>query len=109
VIKTICYKLEAQMITRSGSSFFQRPSTQFGWWAVGLALVFVTMFIIILLAPLPFSELPKWIYYTYFIFLSLCGLAAGIVGLLAVIQKHDHSWIIWLAILSGAVVFLSFH
>lgn len=97
------------MITRSGSTFFQRPGTRLGWCSVGLALVFVMMFTIILLAPTFFSELPKWIYYSYTIFFSFCGLTAGVVGLIAVIRKHDLSWIIWLAILSGAVVFLSFH
>jgi hypothetical protein len=101
--------LEAHVTVRSGSSFFQRPGTRLGWWSVGLAIVFVMMFIIILLAPVFFSELPIWIYYAYVIFFSLCGFAAGVVGLVAVIRRHDLSWIIWLAILSGAIVFLSFH
>ena len=97
------------MTIRSGSSFLQRPGTRLGWCSIGLAVVFAMMFIIILLAPTFFSELPKWFYYTYVIFMSVCGFAAGVVGFIAVIREHDRSWMIWLAILSGAVVFLSFH
>jgi len=36
----------------------------------------------------------------------LCGLAAGIVGLIAVIRRHERSWLVWLTILPGLLVLL---
>ena len=38
----------------------------------------------------------------YGIFMMLCGLAAGVVGLIAVTRKHERSWLVWLTILPGA-------
>jgi hypothetical protein len=34
----------------------------------------------------------------------LCGLAAGIVGLIAVIRRHERSWLVWLAMLPMLMV-----
>ncbi len=31
----------------------------------------------------------------------LCGLSAGIIGTLAIVRKHEHSWLVWLAVLPG--------
>jgi hypothetical protein len=33
----------------------------------------------------------------------LVGFAAGICGLIAIIKKHDHSWLVWLALLPAAL------
>jgi hypothetical protein len=40
----------------------------------------------------------------YGILMILCGLAAGIVGLIALIRQHERSWLVWLTILPGAFV-----
>jgi len=80
------------MTTQSSSSFVQRPGTRLGWWAVGLLAVFAVMFIINAAVFVPTAQgvsnstwrqtfLPF-----YGIFLMLCGLVAGIVGLVAVIR-----------------------
>jgi hypothetical protein len=44
----------------------------------------------------------------YGIFMMLCGLAAGIIGLIAVIRRHERSWLVWLPMLTGlfVIVFL---
>jgi hypothetical protein len=104
---------EAIMTTQSGSSFLKRPNTRLGWWAVGLLAVFVVMFIINTFVFMPTAQgvsNPAWrqtLLPYYGIFLMLCGLAAGIVGLVAIIKNHEHSWLVWLTILPGAfVVFL---
>jgi hypothetical protein len=34
----------------------------------------------------------------------LCGLAAGILGLIAVIRKNERSWLVWLTLLPGLLV-----
>jgi len=33
-----------------------------------------------------------------------CGLAAGIVGLIAVMRRHEGSWLVWLTLLPGLMV-----
>ena len=90
------------------SSFFRRPGTRQGWWAVGLAAVFLVMSIINSAVFMPVSQNPAnegWMH-TYLpfygIFMMLCGLAAGVIGLIAVIRSHERSWMVWLTILPGA-------
>lgn len=98
------------MTTVSSSSLWQRPSTRLGRWAVGLAAAFVVMFIINSTVFMPaFQDAPDagWgqaLLPFYGIFMLLCGLTAGAVGLIAVIRKHERSWLVWLTILPGAIV-----
>jgi len=40
----------------------------------------------------------------YGIVMTACGLAAGIVGLIAVIRRPERSWLVWLAMLPGLMV-----
>ena len=40
----------------------------------------------------------------YGIFMMLCGLAPGVIGLIAVFRRHERSWMVWLTILPGAFV-----
>jgi hypothetical protein len=35
-----------------------------------------------------------------------CGLAAGIVGLMAVIRRQESSWLVWLTMLPGLMVLI---
>jgi len=36
--------------------------------------------------------------------MMLCGLAAGVVGLIGIIKDRERSWIVWLTLLPGAFV-----
>jgi len=96
------------MTTRSSSSFLQRPGTRMGWWAVGLGAAFVVMFIINSTVFMPaYQDATNTLWRQnllpfYGIFMMLCALAAGVVGLIAVIKKHERSWLVWLTILPGA-------
>ena len=95
------------MMSHSGSSFLQRPGTRLGWWAVGLGAAFMVMFIINSAVFMRLTENTPWqliVLPVYGIFMILCGLAAGVVGLIAVIRKHERSWLVWLTILPGAFV-----
>ena len=40
----------------------------------------------------------------YGIAMLACGLAAGIVGLIAIIRRREHSWLVWFTILPGLMV-----
>ena len=74
------------MINHSSSSFWHRPSTRLGWWAVGLAaasIVDILAYRILGGAMLGF----------------ICGLVGGVLGLIAVIRQHERSWLVFLSIL----------
>jgi hypothetical protein len=40
----------------------------------------------------------------YGIFMLLCGLGAGVMGLIAVVRQHERSWLVWLMLLPGLFV-----
>ena len=89
------------MTTNTVQSKWQ-SSTKLGRWAVGLMAAFVVMFLINSFVFMPTSSDAPWrqvILPFYGIFMLLCGLAAGIVGLVAVIRHHERSWLGWLTIL----------
>jgi len=101
------------MNTHSTSSLWRRPNTLLGWWAVGLLAAFVVMFIINSVVFVPTSQGASTAWWRqallpfYGIFMLLCGLAAGVVGLIALIRKDERSWLVWLTILSCMfVIFL---
>lgn len=73
------------------SKFPTFPSTQFGKWAGGLAIVFVVLFLLIMSSMIVF---PGWLY-------LIIGIAAGALGLYAMIKQGEGSWLVWLAILCG--------
>ena len=87
--------------------FFGRPTTRLGRWSVGLGAAFVVLWIINMVVFMPFSGRMPYAETTlpfYGIFMLLCGLAAGITGLVAVIRAHERSWLVWLMILPMLLV-----
>lgn len=83
------------------------PSTRLGWWSVGLAATFLILWIINTTIFMPTTVLVPWrqvVLPFYGIFMMLCGFAAGVVGLIAVIWRHERSWLVWLTILPGLFV-----
>jgi len=91
-------------MAKSNSQFLKRPGTRLGWWSIGLAIVFIVMFIF---ASVGFRLLPlDWsgrILFTrsFSIFMVACGLAALVVGLIAIIGKKERSWAVWVALIPG--------
>ena len=87
------------------------PSTRLGWWSVGLAATFLVLWIINTAVFMPATLVTPWrqaVGPFYGISMILCAFSAGIVGLIAVIRRHERSWLVWLAILPGlfALVFI---
>ena len=93
------------MAELSGSSVWRRPSSRLGWWAVGLAAVFLLMYVVnsvVFVGVLGTRATPAWlqpllIFYGFL--LLFCGLAAGILGLIAILRRRERSWLVWLTLL----------
>jgi len=97
------------MTSDSKSLLWKPPNTQPRRWAVGLAAVFVFMFIInsfVFMAMTTNSWWQQNVLPFYGILLILCGLASGVVGLVSFVRHHEHSWLVWLTILPGIFVFI---
>jgi hypothetical protein len=80
------------------------PSTRLGWWSFGLAAACVVLSIMIpaLIKAAAVTEPSAQVAVPSFgIFILLCGLPAGIVGLIAVTRQRECSWLVWFAILLG--------
>ena len=97
------------MATHSSSAFLQCPKTRQGWWALGLAIAFEVMNILNSVVFMRLSGNVPWrqtVLPFYGILMMLCGVLAGIVGLIAILRSHERSWLVWLAVLVGAFALL---
>jgi hypothetical protein len=91
----------------ASNHLMDKPQTTLGWWAAWLGIAFAVLFLINSFVFMPSSSDAAWrhlILPFYGIFMLLCGLAAGIVGLVAVIRQHERSWLVWLTLLPGLLV-----
>lgn len=91
------------------SHFNEKPHTKLGWWAIWLGIVFVIMFVANVIVFSLLSDETFWrqaILPFYAPLMLFCGLAGGIVGLVAVFRKHEYSLLVWMAILLGVFVVL---
>lgn len=83
------------MKTMSGH-FLGLPGTQLGWWAVGLAAASMVL-------------IPAWSFLLGGAWLGLiCGLAGAVCALVAIIRRHERSWLVWLTLLPGLSVIFFF-
>ncbi|HEU0296902.1 MAG TPA: hypothetical protein VFR47_29460 [Anaerolineales bacterium] len=91
----------------ASNHFLETPHSKLGWWSVRLGVGFVVLFLINSFVFIPSSSDAPWrhvILPFYGIFMLLCGLGAGVVGLIAVLRQHERSWLIWLMIVPGLFV-----
>ncbi len=79
------------------SHFLGKPATSLGWWAVGIGGLFTALFLLVSNDIIHFSGR---------LTITL-GIVAGILALIALIWKHERSWLLWLVLLPGlfAIVF----
>lgn len=86
------------------SLFWQRPKSKLGWWAVGLGLGYLVFYIANMVIMGLRSSLPETnrvVMINFGFVMLLLGLAAGVVALIAILKKHERSWAVWLALLTG--------
>ncbi len=91
----------------SGQRFLARPSTRLGWWSVALTATFAVLFLINAFVFMPARVVVPWgqvLLPFYGIAMLVCGLAAGLTGLIAVTRRHERSWLVWLTLLPGLFV-----
>lgn len=96
---------------RPDQSLWQRifagPSTRLGRWSVGLAAVFVVLFLINAIVFMPATVEAPWrqvLLPLYGFAMLACGLAAGVAGLVAVIRWRERSWLVGLSMLPALLV-----
>jgi hypothetical protein len=76
------------------NNVFERPHTKLSWWAVGLAAASIVLLFV-------WSILPGGAWLSF-----LCGLAGGIIALIAIIRQHERSWLVFLSVLPMLNVFI---
>ena len=86
------------MTDQSRPSLWKRPGTRLSWWAIGFGIASLVM-LLINVAVAAITKHPAWPFLVYF--MLLCALTAGAIGIIAIILKHERSWLVWLTILSG--------
>ena len=92
---------------KSNGRFFCLPETRLGWMAGSFMIAFIVLFLInsfVFMPPSTNALFSRTFLIFYGILMILCGLAAGVVGLVALIRNHERSWFVWLAVLPGAFV-----
>lgn len=78
------------------SHFLEKPATRLGWWAVGLGIVFTALFLLIVNELIRFPGMLTMI----------LGIVGGILTLVALIWKHERSWLLWLVLMPGLFAIL---
>ena len=80
----------------TSSRFLELPRGRLAWWAVGLGILFMALFIAITNDLLHFPGRLT----------MALGVIAGILTLLALIWKGERSWLVWLTLLPGLFAIL---
>jgi uncharacterized membrane protein (DUF485 family) len=101
--------IEVNMSGQKLSRFWRKPASKLGWWAVGLAIAYLVLYIAVTAIVAIRSNLPASASSTGInlgIPMLLIGLAAGVVALVAILAKHERSWAVWLSLLPGILSLL---
>jgi hypothetical protein len=93
------------MKAQSKFPFLRLPSTRMGWWAVGLAVAFIVMFILnaTVFMRLPYETPWRTTLLPYYgILMMAVGLVSGVLGLITILTKKERSGLVWFTLLPGA-------
>jgi peptidoglycan/LPS O-acetylase OafA/YrhL len=94
-----------------GRRFSTWPTTRLGWWSLTLATIFVLFMLInglvLMRDPVERADWQRTLLILYGISMLVCGLASGVLALIAVARRHERSWLVWLPLVVGLfVIFL---
>jgi hypothetical protein len=87
-----------------GSAFRSLPATQVGRWAGALALAFAGLVMLWLAASKVHSDPGMAVSLSALRLAPLCGGAAAILALTALLTRHERSWLVWLGLVPGALL-----
>jgi hypothetical protein len=97
--------VEDEMSERKVSPFWRCPSTKLGWWVMGLAIGWVVLNFGITAIMNIRSRMAittgSPVAMNFGFLMLLVGLAAGITALIAILRKHERSWLVWASLLPG--------
>ncbi len=85
------------------------PITRLGRWAVSLAAAFVVLYAIDAALLMRVPAVAPWLRSLltfYGIVMVLCGLAAGVLAVAALLGRRERSWLVWLTLLPAALIIL---
>lgn len=88
---------------KQSSSFLSMPSTSLGKWSAWLLVLSIVLVLVLNLVVLP-AALPEMTENIAGLTMFACVLASGATGLLAIVMKHERSWVPFLALV--ALVFV---
>jgi hypothetical protein len=95
------------------SHLFGTPRTKLGFCSIGLAVAFLILMFAresmhdLMVATIT-NPLRRTSLIQYDNFMLLCGLASGVVGVIALKKRKDFSWLVWLALLPTLFVLTLF-
>jgi F0F1-type ATP synthase membrane subunit a len=78
------------------SSFLSMPTTVLGRWSAWLLVLSIVLVLVFNLVVLP-AALPEMAENAVGLTLFTCFLASGVTGFLAIVMKHERSWVAFLA------------
>lgn len=103
---------EMQIVETKKGAASSLPTSRLGRISMWLAVAFIGMFAINSFVFMPLSGVTNatvtmfrtTVLPFYGVGMMLCGLVAGVVGLVSIIKDDERSWVVWLTILPMAFV-----
>jgi hypothetical protein len=86
------------------STFLSLPATQSGRWAGALALAFAVLVAAWLLVAKVHTGLTLAVSLSALRLAPLCGAAASVLAVTALLTRHERSWFVWLGLVPGVLM-----
>jgi hypothetical protein len=87
-----------------GSRFRALPTSQVGRWAGAFAVAFAVLMVLWLAVSKVHSDAAMAISLSALRLAPLCGVAAVVLALTALLARHERSWLVWLGLLPGVLL-----
>ena len=87
-----------------GSAFRSLPATQVGRWAGALAVAFAGLVTLWLVGSKVHSDPAMAVTLSALRLAPLCGGAAALLALIALLTRRERSWFVWLGLVPGVLM-----